>query len=69
MRELFFGHRRSADFVLEERDEVTDDAVVELDGALVLGERGGVGAEASDDVVAGLAASDRDTRAGDVPSD
>ena len=45
--------------MLEERDEVADDAVVELDRALVLGQRGGVGAEASDDVVAGLAAADR----------
>src|SRR5512133_2962658 len=57
-RQLFLGHRRSADFVLEERDQVANDAVVELDGALVFRERGGVGAEAGDDVVAGLASSD-----------
>src|SRR3954464_14356729 len=57
-RELFLGHWRGADFMFEERDEVTDEAVVELDGALVLGERGGLGAEARDDVVAGFPAAD-----------
>ena len=45
--------------MLEQGDEVANDAVVELDRALVLGQRGGVGAEARDDVVAGLAAADR----------
>ena len=56
--ELFFRHRRSTELVLVESDQVADDALVELDRALVLGERRGVGGEASDGVIAGLAAPD-----------
>src|SRR5882757_7228659 len=55
---LLFGHRRSAELVLVERDEIANDAVVELERALVLGQRGWFGAEARDDVVAGLPAAD-----------
>src|SRR5689334_19573014 len=57
--ELFFRHRRSAELVLVESDQVANDALVELDGSVVLGERRGVGRELGDGVVAGLAASDR----------
>ena len=58
-RKLFLGHRRRTDFVFVKGDQVSNDAFVELDGALVLGERGGLGAEARDDVVAGLTPADR----------
>src|SRR5689334_8660361 len=37
---------------------MTDDAVIELDRTLIFGERGGIGGEASNGVVAGLAAAD-----------
>ena len=56
--QLFLGHRRRADLVLVQRDQVANDAVVELERALVLGERGGLGVERRDDVVAGLARAD-----------
>src|SRR4051812_32302293 len=56
--ELLFAHRWSAEVVLVQGDEIANDAFVELDGALVLGQRGRFGAEARDDVVAGFAASD-----------
>src|SRR5687767_6517834 len=36
--ELFLTHRRRTDFVLVQRDEIANDAVVEPKGALVLGE-------------------------------
>src|SRR4051812_35310364 len=58
-RELLFGHRRGADFVLEDGDQVANHAVVQLDRALVLGKPGGLGVEARDDVVAVLLATDR----------
>jgi len=38
---------------------VADDALVELDGALELGERGRLGVEVGDDVVAGVPLPDR----------
>lgn len=44
--ELFFTHRRSADFVLVQRDEVADDAIVELERALELGKNRRVNREA-----------------------
>ena len=44
--------------MLVQGDEVTDDTVVEFDRALVFGQRGGIGAEASDGIVAGFAAAD-----------
>ena len=53
--------------MLVERDEVADDAVVELEGALVFGERLGIGVELGDDVVA-VFAGPMDTRAGGGPS-
>src|SRR3954471_6632060 len=56
--ELLFAHRWSAEVVLVQGDEITNDAFVELDGALVLGQRGRFGAEARDDVIAGVPASD-----------
>ena len=57
--QLFFGHRRSADFVLVQRDEIADDAFVELERALVLGQHRRLGGEPGDDVVAVLARADR----------
>ena len=36
--ELFIAHRGCADFVLVQRDQVADDAIVELERALVLGQ-------------------------------
>jgi len=56
--DLFLGHRGSAELVLIERDEVTDDTVIELDGSLVFGQRRRLGAEPRDHVVAGLATPD-----------
>src|SRR3954465_15084480 len=56
--ELLFAHWRSAEVVLVQGDQIANDAFVELDGALVLGQRGRLGAEARDDVVAGFTASD-----------
>ena len=44
--------------MLVQRDEVADDAVVELEGALVLGQGGGLGRELGDDVVAVVAWTD-----------
>src|SRR5439155_10133985 len=44
--------------MLEERDEMTNDAVVQLDGALVLRKRGRLRTEACDDVIAGFAPAD-----------
>ena len=37
-RELFLAHRRGANFVLVQRDEITNDSVVELERALVFGQ-------------------------------
>src|SRR5688572_9809313 len=37
---LFLAHRGRPDLVLVQRDEVADDAIVELERALVLGEHG-----------------------------
>src|SRR5262245_17908851 len=62
---LLFTHRRRAEFMLEECNQVTNDAIIQLDRAFVLGERTGVGAEAGDDVITRLAASDR---VGKLPS-
>jgi len=42
-RELFLTHCRSTHFVLVQRDEVADDAVVELERALVLRQHGRLG--------------------------
>src|SRR3954471_16096456 len=56
--ELLFAHRWSAEVVLVQGDQVANDAFIQLDGALVLGQRGRFGAEARDDVIAGVAASD-----------
>src|SRR6476661_7760172 len=50
--ELLFGHRRGADFILEEREQVAHDTAVELQRALVLGDARGLRFEAGDDVVA-----------------
>lgn len=44
--ELFFAHRRGTDFVLVQRDQIADDATVELEGALVFGKHGRVGGKA-----------------------
>ncbi len=44
--------------VFVQRDQVADDAVIQLDRAFVFGERGGLGTETCDDVVAGLAPPD-----------
>ncbi len=44
--ELFLTHRRSADFVLVQRDEVANDAIVELERALVLRKDGRIGGKA-----------------------
>src|SRR6478672_12713814 len=51
-RELLFGHRRGADFVLEEGEQVAHDAVIQLERALVLRDARRLGIEAGDDVVA-----------------
>src|SRR5687767_99802 len=58
-RELFLAHRRRADFVLVDREQVADHAPVELERALVLGDAAGFSLEARDDVVAVLAWADR----------
>src|SRR2546423_4120430 len=50
--EIFLGLRRSTDFVLVQRHEIANDAVVELECALVLGERRRLGSEFGDDVIA-----------------
>lgn len=42
---LLFAHRWGADFMLVQRDQIADDAIVELERALVLREYGGVGGE------------------------
>src|SRR5512140_715445 len=56
--ELFLAHRRSADFVLMQRDEIANDALIELQCALVLRKRGGFGLEVRDRVVTRLATAD-----------
>src|SRR5438067_1945111 len=55
---LLFAHRWSAEVVLVQSDEIAEHAFVELDGALVLRQRGRFGAEAGDNVVTRFAASD-----------
>src|SRR4029078_11685060 len=57
-RELFFGLRRRTDFVLVQGDQVANDAVIELERALVLGERRGLGGEFGDDILAVLLPTD-----------
>src|SRR5688500_5695281 len=57
-RELFLGEFRRAELVLVHREQVSDDAVVQLEGALVLRQRGRFRAEARDDVVALFLAPD-----------
>src|ERR1700712_1554409 len=56
--DLFLGHRRSADFVLVQRDEVANDALIELQCALVFRKRGRFGFEVRDGIVAGLTTAD-----------
>src|SRR5579862_4542244 len=56
--QFFFRHRRSAEVVLMQGDQIANDPVVELERALVLGQGGWLRAEARDDVVARLATSD-----------
>src|SRR3954451_17447231 len=56
--DLFLGHRRSADFVLVQRDEIANDALIELECALVFRKRGGLGFEVRDRVVSRLATAD-----------
>src|SRR5215217_5800427 len=57
--ELLLGELRRAQLAIVQRQEVANDSVVQPERALVLGERGGVGAVARDDVVALLLAADR----------
>src|SRR5678809_1009877 len=56
--DLFLGHRRRADFVLVQRDEVANDALIELERALELGKRSRFRFEVRDGVVARLATAD-----------
>ena len=52
------GLRRCAEFVFVERDEVANDAIIELERALELGKGLRIGGEAGEDVIARFAASD-----------
>src|SRR6478752_5116504 len=57
-RDLFLAHRRRADFVLVQRDEIANDALIELERTLILRKRGGFGLEVRDRVVSRLATAD-----------
>src|SRR5690349_18973555 len=50
--DFFIAHRGRTDLVLVQGDEIADDAIIELERALILGENGRLGREARDDVVA-----------------
>src|SRR6266567_3984488 len=58
-RELLLAQLGRAELAIMQCQEIADDAVVELERAVVLGKRGGVCRIAGDDVVALLLASDR----------
>src|SRR5215212_8272778 len=57
--QLFFAHRRSADFVLVQSDEIANDAIVELERSLIFRQNIRLCREARDYVVAVFLGADR----------
>src|SRR5262249_55534555 len=57
--QVLIGHRWGADLVLEQRDQVANDSIVESERALELRQRCRIDGETGDNVIPGLAGSDR----------